>query len=59
MVKYCRYCSGKLYRCSKCGNIGCSTPTYAKKLCPNAGSKTDGSCIKCGAPAGYRRHDDL
>jgi hypothetical protein len=39
-------CSSILYRCKKCGNVGCDQGTMGK--CTNQGFQS-GKCLKCGA----------
>ena len=36
-------CQATLYRCAKCGNVGCT-----KAGCSNQGFR-DGNCVKCGS----------
>jgi hypothetical protein len=42
------HCGGTLYKCGKCGSVGCGT-TVSGKGCSNNGFKT-GTCQKCGTP---------
>lgn len=39
-------CMNQLYRCKKCGNVGCDRPSDGE--CSNQGFKV-GKCLKCGA----------
>ncbi len=41
------YCGGTLYKCGKCGSVGCGT-TVCGKGCSNNGFNA-GMCQKCGA----------
>lgn len=44
-IKSGTMCNSTLYRCKKCGNVGCDQGSQA--TCSNQGFKT-GKCLKCG-----------
>jgi hypothetical protein len=39
-------CNKTLYRCKKCGNVGCDYSNFGE--CTNQGFQS-GKCLKCGA----------
>lgn len=41
-------CLRSLYKCKKCGNVGCEYGAEGSSSCTNLGFK-HGSCVKCGS----------